>query len=1337
MAEDQKHTIARRSERIGKYEILEYVAKGGMGIVYKARDTALDRVVALKVLPPELARQATMLDRFRREARAAARLRHENIVAIYDVDEAAGTWYLAMEFVPGTDLGNYIHKKGKLSPGKARMVITQAARALDAAHREGIVHRDIKPANFLLTFGRDKEVIVKLTDMGLARHTEEQDETRLTKHGMTVGTVDYMSPEQARNSADADIRSDIYSLGCTLYHMLAGEPPFPKGTLTERLLQHQEVVPPDIRKVNPAVPDFLARIMMKMVAKKPTERYQTPAELLHDLEHPEKLSSEKITAPATPAPATPTPAPATPTPAPTLTAPVGDEDVDLFSSLPASSIAPAAPTEPPTPSPAAPSRPTATTPAPTPRVPEVSSYEVKFEPGDRIERPIPSPPPATPRPARPSGTTRKVDKAGSSPSQPKAPGSKSPPRPAKPSKIRFRDEEVDEEDELEESEEPQAPKAKSRPHQPAGKQQGAPPVPLIVGAGVGVVVIILLLIGTSGHSRREDTKKEEPPAPKITIAPRQEEPEPPPAVAKVDQAALAMGPERMPLPAMGQAAIADRTALRRDYCGPFTAFPKPPADAKVVRISRTAAPGAASFRSLADALAKTADAETTVLEIHDQGPLFVPSLPAVSKRRLFLRGGEGYRPLVAWESPTGALLTLASGELVLEDIDIVAAGDADKAGTALFNLRGASLQARNCTFSIAGKHKGGLALANLEGIGSAETRGVPQRFHLQRCYGRGSSLVAVRVDNTPAEVLIEDSLLLSSRGPLLEGRSRDDEAIELRFVRSTLVSGQNLIMWRSPAKGGTPLVHGHVLDSILAHTDATATDGDLVRLTDGATPRLMSWRAMGGVYAGWRRLLASDGRAVSGGDLEGWHSQFYYRELDRALVDTWPVTPPAQPDELPAQALAPYDAPLAFAARSSSGGVGCAVGALPVEPADWQRRTFVRHGVSVIAGNDSAGVPAIPRDADGLYHGERIDVNQVSDLGQHLQKLLQPGKVGPRVVFHLAGTGTALMSPVRVRGVSDLIFYFEPAKGTNAQPLSLELDPRSTPGQQALFDVDGGSLEFIGARLRYPNVRTTPVPPYMLKVNQGDLRLTRCQLFGPLAQSPEAFRALVSFGGAGPDADRPRLFSVRDSLLLSGKSVVQLPAAGSHVRAKNNIAMALTSALDIDVPARLGRAGGIACVFERNTWAVRQAFVSLHPGKALPARVEPVAIQTTGDYFVDPFDPGGQAALLRFEEPAIARGLLLWHGRKNAFDQRLNGYFAPLAPATAEKQALKDWLTLWGPDGEAEPMTVAPAQNPRLVFLNPDFPQLDRLALPRIPGVDPLQPPAGAELPRLAALWAK
>jgi serine/threonine-protein kinase len=272
-----------RVAQVGRYQIVKRIGAGGMGTVYKAIDVNLGREVALKILPEEMSGKADMIKRFQQEARHAARLLHEHIVTLYEFDKANGVHYLAMQYVEGCNLHEYIEKKGKLDPEEARRFTIQAARALAQAHKHNIVHRDIKPSNFLLT-EKDGQPFIKLTDFGLAR-TVDDDDFGVTKTGTTVGTVDYISPEQARNSRSADIRSDIYSLGCSLYHMLSGKPPFPEGDMTERLLKHLEAEPPDLTLANPKVPPGLALVVKKMMAKKPADRYQTPAELIKDLEH--------------------------------------------------------------------------------------------------------------------------------------------------------------------------------------------------------------------------------------------------------------------------------------------------------------------------------------------------------------------------------------------------------------------------------------------------------------------------------------------------------------------------------------------------------------------------------------------------------------------------------------------------------------------------------------------------------------------------------------------------------------------------------------------------------------------------------------------------------------------------------------------------------------------------------------------------------------------------------------------------------------------------------------------------------------------------------------------
>jgi serine/threonine protein kinase len=235
------------------------------------------------VLSPELTGNPVLLKRFEREARAAAKLSHENIVEVYELGEDNGVHFIAMEYVEGVDALRCLRQRGPLTEAAALEVIRQAARALDHAHQHGIVHRDVKPSNLILT-RQNGRPLVKLTDFGLVRDLQNQDESHLTRMGAAVGTVDYMAPEQAKGSHLADIRSDLYSLGCTLYHLLTGRPPFAEGEFLEKLYKHVHAHPPDPRDFRPELSDDVVLLLGRLLEKRPQDRFATPAALLQEIE---------------------------------------------------------------------------------------------------------------------------------------------------------------------------------------------------------------------------------------------------------------------------------------------------------------------------------------------------------------------------------------------------------------------------------------------------------------------------------------------------------------------------------------------------------------------------------------------------------------------------------------------------------------------------------------------------------------------------------------------------------------------------------------------------------------------------------------------------------------------------------------------------------------------------------------------------------------------------------------------------------------------------------------------------------------------------------------------
>ncbi len=268
-----------RGRRLAHFELIEQIGAGGMAAVLRARDTQLDRFVALKILPPDLAQDQENVKRFHQEARAAAKLDHENIARVFFCGEDQKLHFIAFEFVEGENLRTILDRRGRLPVAEALPYMIQIAAGLGHAAERGVVHRDIKPSNIIITpHGR-----AKLVDMGLARSMEPQHDQGLTQSGVTLGTFDYISPEQALEPRDADVRSDIYSLGCTFYHMITGRPPVPEGTPARKLHHHQNVKPLDPREVVSNLPDEIVLILARMMAKNQNDRYQTAQELLRHL----------------------------------------------------------------------------------------------------------------------------------------------------------------------------------------------------------------------------------------------------------------------------------------------------------------------------------------------------------------------------------------------------------------------------------------------------------------------------------------------------------------------------------------------------------------------------------------------------------------------------------------------------------------------------------------------------------------------------------------------------------------------------------------------------------------------------------------------------------------------------------------------------------------------------------------------------------------------------------------------------------------------------------------------------------------------------------------------
>jgi serine/threonine protein kinase len=1211
----------RRPVRIGKYEVLAHVATGGMGAIYRALDTESGRQVALKVLSPDMAAKPVVVQRFQLEARNAAKLRHENIVAHYDYGEVNGTYYLAQEFVEGVDLHDYVSQRGRLGPDEAREIIIQAARALDHAYQKGIVHRDIKPSNLLIAQQGNRPV-VKLTDMGLAREIEDQD-FRLTRAGTTVGTLDYMAPEQARDSRAADSRSDIYSLGCTFYFALAGHPPFPKGTIAEKLTAHAEVEPPDIRLENPAVGPGLAALLERMLAKRPEDRFQTPAELLAALADPEAWAHEFFKEPGL--------------------VPLDEE---------------------------------------APAVPQITAPAGP-------ERPV-----SEKKPARPALLKSPFGATGAS---------RTPPRPGTRSR-------------------------RQRPRRSSRRRRWWPWI--VAPAGVGAALAMALLMwggdrfsGRDNASRSGERQSLEqhsgglrPPLGGVSLPLRGLTPSATNRQFAERQPSKAGGPTpRLFQPVYPTPFGPTAAEVRKEFEGPLATLSADMGDVPIFRVSRLPGGGPNAFPSLAAAAAKAPAGGKAIIEIHDNGPFFEPALPDLVGCRLLIRAGKGYRPLLAWDTgavaaankstPPTHLLALEKGSLVLEDLDVVVkwTGPSANRPAALFCIKDGDLIARRCTFSVAGKHSHGVAVAWLEGTSACRAR-------LSHCYARGGNLVLLHLQSPGGDVLIDDCLAAGGVRPLCAVRGVEEAPATLRWVRSILVCGRTLLHVR-PAEETQQRLALKVFcaDSLLAQADPAA-EGAMVKLAKGTAADRVRWKAINSVYAGWKLLLASAGRNIPATALEtDWWALQGYSEGDRALLAPWPAVYPAEPEDAAPAVFNPSGSPAHFAALTSPGLLGCNLAALPAGRPQWLALTWDRPAL-LLPPLPLGEAPSVPDSADGLYHGEALKLSKAFDLGRHLQSRLVCVRPAPQIVLHLEGSGEVPTSPIHLKGCS-LVLAVGAAR-LGKEPLTLVPAPGSAD-QEALIQVDGGNLEIIGAHLIFPEKRARAAPRHLIRVRGGKLRLFGCHLRG-LLSGGGTYQGLIDL--AGPKA----ACAISDSVLASSGSVLSLHGGG-QLRLHQSLALAADDLLVLDLADAASRSS-ILCALEHATLAGRRNLIDVQ-GASGPT----ITVRAEGNVFLAPFEASGPSTLLRCNRALVTQGRLLWQGANNGFDRRFHSYLTVAGEPPASPQPFATWLRLWGTPGERDPLLLELPKTPfRLSPL-----RLRQLALPRTARLRPGQAPPGADFARL------
>jgi hypothetical protein len=363
----------------------------------------------------------------------------------------------------------------------------------------------------------------------------------------------------------------------------------------------------------------------------------------------------------------------------------------------------------------------------------------------------------------------------------------------------------------------------------------------------------------------------------------------------------------------------------------------------------------------------------------------------------------------------------------------------------------------------------------------------------------------------------------------------------------------------------------------------------------------------------------------------------------------------------------------------------------------------------------------VPEVADGRYHGGRIDLAQVPDLGAFLDETARSRGLGPRVVLHLAGAGEHRTRPLRVKR-SSLVLYFEPA-AAGAEPLALLPHDEDAAAGDALIEVDGGGLDMIGGDVRLPDFRLAPIPPYALKVRGGDLRLCRCRLSGPVQHAPPTYRGLVRFEGASGEAGspKPRGCALSETVLLTGKSAVHIVGGGARLLFRQCVIVSGDDGLHFEPGETAKSRLDVQCLLEQTTVAARHAAVRLSDAPKLQGPVEPIVLEGRFAAFLNPFADAPGATLLAADDAALSRGLLVWQGEGNGFDKRLARDVQPRVAGAP------GWPQLWGRAWERRQALDLALKG----TIDLSKPELGRLALPAglikpQPGEEK-RPPPGAD----------
>ena len=1306
--------------RLGSYLLIKALGSGGMSNVFRAVHEESGSVVAVKVLPRTLAKNVTLLQRFIREAKSAESLDHPNIVAIYDRGFDQGRHYLVLEYVEGRDMHDRVRLNGPLVPGEAVSFIREVAGGLRYAAGQGMIHRDVKPANLLMT----PDGHAKIIDLGLALQIEDEDE-RVTRDGTTVGTVDYMAPEQARDSRQTSERSDIYSLGCTFYYLMTGSPPYPGGGLSDKLARHYKAPIPDVREHRADVSESLSLLIRRMMEKKPENRYADYTQLIAALDSIGDPTAVERGGKGGVLDALI----------------VDDDDGDEIGLAPTESAISRAKDE------------------RANRPPSTRDHLLTAEiVDDDDEGPLAGPPtlpPASPRPRTKEVPSRREptlpaevslaelaaldsdeQAIGRRPGQGSSSSSMTRRSTASPGPMKV-DAAIpsgalgalsDDDDEVEE---PGGP-----PRRSSGDE-----LPLKTWIAAGVLVgLSIAIIGFAASMLISMTKPEKPPqalenADESPTAP-EAAPEPSPPVPSYTRKGPTAPPPKAPPPTpktqLSPPPVAVAATLEEKVypaelgarlCPtPPSRLPLPAERGRFV-VRRVIQAGVEpQTSSLASALSRAGD----VVEIADTGPFFEDDCQLAGKSRL-IRARGGVRPMIKIEATynevvkeQAAKVTLGGvrlDNLVIEGIDIaVDVRDLPDHQQSLFLCQGAELTLRDCSLTILNANDP--ARANKYAIFRVEEGARPNRIVLERSTIRGSIRTLVEVAASRAEVVFDRSLVLGDSGPLIVAEPVEKPSRTFYFHRS-LIATRGLVL--DFAGRSTPPVVRSLGTTFAKIEGGTGASLFVSRAAfPGEPASTFDWSGEDNDFHGWPGWLASGPDAsirVPGvaAIRANWPAS---DASSREAAGQWPAWTIGD-DVIPARfaALVPdRHATLMKIATPHPRLKELTVGSLAQLPAPELSPTLIPPFVPPVAQPGNPGftarpqaVPPPPPQPNALGPRPRnpsaaqgngattkpVAVNPLNltfnvaeapwsgDLGRYLAEKLVAGTT--RATIQVQGSGVHATSPVRLPdGIS--IAILGESNGGLKVPIPT-FYPRPEAAGRSVLELHGGDLAV--ANLAF-SAENAPRPRHWIMVEDGLLAIRHCRFRDPGGVGPDV-GPMISFVAKGTapiaprvgplvkETDRPTA-RLKDCLLWTGGEAISAEIGRGVVDLENCLIISGGAAITL-LPHDVDRDRFEAdLVMDRCTIAVDKTSILLGPLAGSPSGPSRPWLIATRKCVFPRTQTSGDGALLRVDPDAMARGTLFWQSFADVYE---GGHFlTPRGNQPANSPApdvKRQWIDLWGP----------------------------------------------------------